>query len=179
MSVLETDRLLLRQFTVEDAAFVVELLNEPSWIRFIGDRGVRTLEDARGYLLGGPMAMYQRLGFGLYAVDLKSRRAPIGMCGLIKRDGLEDVDIGFAFLPRYWGRGYAREAAAAVMRHATGALGLARVVAITAADNESSIRLLEALGFELERMVTLPGDSEELKLFAYAAAIPTDLVEGL
>lgn len=165
MQVLETDRLIVRWLTPEDAEFILRLLNEPSWIRFIGDKGVRTLEDARGYILNGPVEMYSRLGFGLYLVELKEGHAPIGICGLIKRDSLEDVDIGFAFLPQYWGRGYAYEAASAVMTYGVETLGLKRIVAITSVDNDSSARLLEKLGLRFERMLKLSGDSEEVKLF--------------
>src|SRR5690349_18580516 len=103
LNVLETDRLVLRQLSTDDDAFILELLNDPGWLRFIGDRGVRTLEDARRYILSGPVDMYERLGFGLYAVELKAGGSPIGMCGLLKRATLPEVDLGFAFLPRYAG----------------------------------------------------------------------------
>jgi RimJ/RimL family protein N-acetyltransferase len=114
MIILETDRLILRQFTTEDAEFILELVNEPSFIQNIGDRGVRTLEDARSYILRVAVASYEKNGFGLYLVELKESGQAIGMCGLIKRDGLEDVDIGYAFLPKFWSKGYAQEAASAV-----------------------------------------------------------------
>lgn len=166
MKILETERLVLRRLTEGDADFILRLLNEPSWIRFIGDRGVRTLEGAREYIARGPAASYERHGFGLYLVGLKGGGAPAGICGLIKRDALEDADIGFAFLPEFWGRGYAYEAAAATLGHAQRDLGLKRVAAVVAPDNESSIRLLEKLGLSFERMITLPGDDEEIKLFA-------------
>lgn len=166
--VLETERLVLRRLAVEDAPFMLGLLNEPSWLRFIGDRGVRTLEDARSYLLKGPIDMYERLGFGLYATALKEdESAPIGICGLVKRDGLEDVDIGFAFLPKFWGKGYAHEAASAVMVYAKNVVRLTRIVAITAADNESAARLLEKVGLRFERMVRLSEDGEKIRLFAW------------
>lgn len=166
LKVLETDRLVLRRLSVDDGAFILQLLNDPSWLRFIGDRGVRTLEDARNYILTGPMDMYERLGFGLFLTERKSDSAPIGICGLIKRDALEDVDIGFAFLPDFRKKGYAREAAAAVMEHARSAFGLRRLVAITSPDNEASIRLLEKLGLRFEATVSLAGDSHEVSLFA-------------
>ena len=114
MKILETDRLILRQLSTEDAAFILELVNEPSFIQNIGDRGVRTLEDARAYILRVAISSYEKNGFGLYLVELKDSGQSIGMCGLIKRDGLEDVDIGYAFLPRFWLKGYAVEAAAAI-----------------------------------------------------------------
>jgi RimJ/RimL family protein N-acetyltransferase len=169
MKVLETDRLVLRRMSVDDAEFELRLLNEPSFLRFIGDRGVRTLEDARAYILKGPVDMYERLGFGLYITELKGEGTPIGICGLVKRDFLEDVDIGFAFLPGFWGQGYASEAAAAVMEHAKGALGLKRIVAITNPENHSSIRLLEKLGLKFDRMIRATADGPEIRLFVWDA----------
>lgn len=166
MKVLETDRLILRRLTVEDSGFILELLNEPSWLRFIGDKGVRTLDDARDYILKSLVAMYERLGFGLYLTELKGEGIPIGICGLIKRDSLEDVDIGFAFLPKFWGKGYAYESASAVMAYGKGSFGLNRIVAITTPDNYDSAKLLEKLGFNFETMVKLSDDSAEVSLFA-------------
>jgi RimJ/RimL family protein N-acetyltransferase len=163
---LDTSRLRLRHLTPDDAAFIAELLNEPAFIANIGDRGVRTLDDARAYIANGPMASYERHGFGLYAVDLKEDGLPIGICGLLKRDTLEDVDIGFAFLSRHWSKGYACEAAAAVLRHGRDTVGLRRIVAITVPGNEPSIRLLGKLGLRFERMIEGPAGEEELKLFA-------------
>jgi RimJ/RimL family protein N-acetyltransferase len=165
LKVLETDRLILRWLSPDDAGFVLQLLNEPSWLRFIGDKGVRTIDNARSYILQGPVEMYSRLGFGLYLVELKQQVVSIGICGLIKRDSLEDVDIGFAFLPQYWGSGYAYEAASAVMQYGNKVLGLNRIVAITSADNARSVRLLEKLGLRFEEMVKLSPDSEEVSLF--------------
>jgi RimJ/RimL family protein N-acetyltransferase len=167
LKVLETDRLILRWLSLEDAEFILQLVNEPSWLRFIGDKGVRTLDDARSYILQGPVEMYSRLGFGLYLVELKEEGLPIGMCGLIKRDSLKDVDIGFAFLPAYWNKGYAYEAAFAVMAYAK-ELGLNRIVAITSPDNDSSVKLLEKLGLRFEKMLKLTTGSEEVKLFGTA-----------
>jgi RimJ/RimL family protein N-acetyltransferase len=167
MTVLETERLTLRRLTEEDAPFMLALLNEPSFLRFIGDRKVRTLDDARSYILKGPVEMYERHGHGLYLTSLKPEGTPIGMCGLIKRDGLADVDIGFAFLPAFWGRGYAFEAASAVLADGQAGLGLRRIVAITAQDNQSSIRLLERIGLNFERRIQLNGEGPELNLFAW------------
>lgn len=164
--VAETERLRLRHFTFEDAPFVLRLLNEPSFIRYITDKGVRTLDDARAYIAATPVASYRKHGFGLNLVELKDTGAPIGMCGLIKRDALEDVDIGYAFLPEYWSKGYAIEAAAAVMRTANRDFGLHRVVAVTNNDNDSSIRLLEKLGFQFEKMISLYEHEPPIKLFA-------------
>jgi ribosomal-protein-alanine N-acetyltransferase len=166
MIVLETARLILRRLTPADAPFILTLLNDPDWLRFIGDRGVRTLEQAADYIAAGPVQMYARYGFGLYLTELKAGAEPIGLCGLIKRDFLDDVDIGFAFLPRYRSAGYAFEAAAAVLDYARSALGLRRVVAIVDPANERSVRLLEKLGLRFERMVAYPGEELDLRLFA-------------
>jgi RimJ/RimL family protein N-acetyltransferase len=163
---LETERLAIRQMSTDDAEFILHLLNEPSWLRFIGDRGVRSIEDARAYILDGPVEMYARLGFGLYVVELKDSRMPIGLCGLIKRDFLDDIDIGYGFLPQYWAKGYAYESASAVMGYATQTLGLKRIVAITSSDNHRSAGLLEKLGLKYERMVKYPDTDQEVRLFA-------------
>jgi RimJ/RimL family protein N-acetyltransferase len=166
MKILETERLLLRQFSTDDAEFILALLNEPSFIRNIGDRGIRTLADAASYITNIPLASYAKNGFGLYAVILKETQKLIGMCGLIKRDSLEDVDIGYAFLPAFWGKGYAVESARAVKDYAKEVIGLKRLVAITDPANESSIRVLEKIGLRFEKMVRLSQDDIELKLFA-------------
>jgi RimJ/RimL family protein N-acetyltransferase len=163
--VLETDRLSLRHLTVDDAAFMLELLNDPSFIRNIGDRGVRTEEQARRYVLDGPVDSYARHGYGLYLVELRSTGEPIGICGLVKRDYLDDPDVGFAFLPRFWLQGYARESAAAVKEYAFGVLGVPRVVAITSTDNTGSMRVLERIGLRFDRMITPPGREEQLRFF--------------
>jgi [ribosomal protein S5]-alanine N-acetyltransferase len=165
MYVLETERLTLRRLSLDDAAFILELLNDPSFLRFIGDKGVRNLEDARQYVLKGPIASYQQLGFGIYLVALKTTRVPIGMCGLVKRDALEDVDIGFAFLPEFRSQGYALESAAAVKDYGLSVLGLQRLLAITNKDNEASIRVLEKIGLKFERMIRLTEDSPEIRLY--------------
>jgi RimJ/RimL family protein N-acetyltransferase len=166
MKVLETERLILRWLTVEDDEFILELLNDPSWLRFIGDRGVKTLADARGYISKTLIAMYERLGFGLYLTELKDEGVPIGICGLIKRDSLEDVDIGFAFLPKYRRKGFAYESASAVVEYGKRTFGLNRIVAITSPDNYGSARVLEKLGLHFERMVKLSDDSAEVSLFS-------------
>ena len=166
MNVVETDRLVLRRLRVDDAEFILGLLNEPSFLQYIGDKGVRTLDDARRYLLTGPMDSYERHGFGLYLTALKESGVPIGMCGLLKRETLDDVDIGFAFLPKYWLKGYAFESASAVMDYGRDTLGLERIVAVTAPDNTGSIRVLEKLGMRFEKMVRLAEDGPESKLFA-------------
>jgi len=165
MKVLETDRLILRHLSADDAEFVLELLNEPSFIRYIGDKQVRTLDDARAYVREGPVKSYGLYGFGLNLVQLKSDLTPIGICGLLKRDTLPDPDIGFAFLPAYWHQGYAFEAAAAVMQHARAELGCHRILAITTPDNEASGRLLGKIGLRFERVVKLSDDAAEVKLY--------------
>lgn len=172
MQILETDRLFLRRFTVEDAEFILTLLNEPSFLRYIGDKKVRTVEDARQYILNGPVASYERHGFGLYLIGLKDGRTPIGMCGLLKRDELPEPDIGFALLPNFWNKGFALEAAMAVLNDARERLRLARILAITSLDNDASIQLLERLGFSFDRIVKLSDDGEPLRLFRrdYAAS---------
>lgn len=169
MFVLETDRLRLRRLSTGDAEFVLRLLNEPSFIQNIGDRGVRDADGARAYILNGPVASYEKHGFGLWLVETKESREPVGICGLLKRDALEDVDLGYALVPEHWSKGYARESASAVMAYARGTLGLGRVLAIVDACNESSVRLLEKIGFEYEGMIRLSGDSPEIKLFASEA----------
>lgn len=166
--VTATERLLIRQMQEIDAAFVVELVNDPAWIRYIGDNGVRTVADAERYIRNGPVAMYAERGFGLYVVELKGSSEPIGICGLIKREGLPDVDLGFAFLPRHRRRGYAREAALGVLAYARGVLGLSRIVAIVSQDNAPSCRLLEILGFQREGRVRLKAGDAELALYASA-----------
>ncbi|RPI76894.1 MAG: N-acetyltransferase [Desulfobacteraceae bacterium] len=165
MNVLETERLNLRELTAADAEFMLGLLNEPSFLRFIGDRGVRTLEDSRQYILKGPVGSYARHGFGMWLVALKESQAAIGLCGLVKRDFLPDVDIGFAFLPGFWSQGYAYESAAAVKAYAISVLGLKRLVAIVNPDNLASAKLLEKIGLRFERMLTLPESGEEIRLF--------------
>jgi [ribosomal protein S5]-alanine N-acetyltransferase len=165
LTILKTERLLLQHLSIEDADFILELLNEPSFIRNIGDRGVRTMEGANSYILNGPVASYAKNGFGLYLVKLKKTNESIGMCGLIKRDTLEDVDIGYAFLPKFWSKGYAVEAARTVKDYAKNAIGLNRIVAIVDPQNEGSIRVLEKIGLQFEKMVKLSEDDIELKLF--------------
>jgi RimJ/RimL family protein N-acetyltransferase len=166
MKVLETERLLLRWVAVEDAEFILKLVNDPAWLRYIGDRGVRSLEDAREYIRKGPVDMYRRFGFGLYLVELKDDGIPIGICGLLKRDTLEDVDIGFAFLPAFRSKGYAFESAAAVLEHGKSRFGLKRLVAITSPHNRISARLLEKLGFKFEKIIRLTEKDSESRLFA-------------
>jgi RimJ/RimL family protein N-acetyltransferase len=165
MFTLTTERLVLRKIATSDAAFILRLLNEPSFLQFIGDKGVRSLDDARQYILNGPIASYEAHGFGLYLVTLKSDETPIGMCGLLKRATLKDVDIGFAFVPEFWNKGYALEAAAAVMNYGKDVLKLPRIVAITNKDNHASAKLLNKIGLHFDRFITLEGDRDETRLF--------------
>jgi RimJ/RimL family protein N-acetyltransferase len=163
--VCETQRLVLRRLTAADAGFILELLNDPGFIRYIGDKGARTLEDAARYIEAGPVASYARHGFGLYCVTLKEGGTPIGISGLVQRDGLDDVDVGFAFLPQYRAQGYARESAQAALRHGYEEMGLPRIIAITSPDNHDSMKLLRRLGLRLERMIVLPGYDRDSCLF--------------
>ena len=167
--VLRTERLILRHATTADQGFMFELVNDPAFIRNIGDRGVRNLEDAHAYLLKGPVASYCAHGFGLYRIQVKQGGESVGLCGLVKRATLDDVDLGYALLPEFCGKGYAMEAAAAVLANARSTLGLQRIVAITDPLNQDSIRLLEKLDFRFEKMVQLSSDDIALKLFASEA----------
>ncbi len=176
MKILETERLILREIVEADDEFMLDLLNQPSFIKYIGDRHVRNLEQARDFIENRYRKSYAENGFGLYMVELKTEfdaenqkpetknQTPIGICGFVKRDTLPDADIGFAFLPQFEKKGYAFESAAAVMKYGTDVLGLKRVLAITSLDNESSGRLLEKLGFKFDGLID-SGD-EELKLFS-------------
>jgi len=163
--VLETERLTVRRITEDDAIFILRLLNEPSFLRHIGDRGVRTVADAVKSIVDGPIASYDRFGFGMFLVELKDGLEPLGICGLLKRDALDDVDLGFAFVPEFWSRGYAFESASAMVAWGRETRGLRRIVAIVSQENLASINLLMKLGFSFERMVLMPGGKEELRLF--------------
>lgn len=170
MSVLETERLRLRELTLDDAAFILRLLNDPAWLQFIGDRGVRNLDDARGYLERSPMKMYREHGFGLWLVETKTDGAATGICGLIKREALADIDLGYAFLPEFRGRGYAFEAATATLAHGHRTLGLRRIIALSAPKNVRSIELLTRLGFRFEQTIPFPTARDESQVFAWEAS---------
>ncbi len=165
MIILSTERLVLRQLTPDDAEFMYQLLNDPSFIANIGDRNIRTLDDAGAYIASGPLASYAKNGFGLYLMVLRETEEPVGICGLIRREGLEDVDIGYALLPKYWSRGYALEAARAMKAYASDVIGLKRIVAIVDPANKPSIRVLEKIGLQYEKMIRLSADDIDLKLF--------------
>jgi RimJ/RimL family protein N-acetyltransferase len=164
---LDTPRLHLRPLGEDDGAFMVALLNDPAFLRYIGDRGVRTPEDACAYIRRGPVASYERFGHGLLLVALRDTGTPIGICGLLRRDTLPDVDVGFAFLPDYCWKGYGFESASAVLADGRASLGLKRIVAITDPENAPSIRLLEKLGLAFERMIMMPGETKVLRLHAW------------
>jgi len=169
---LKTQRLVLREFVTDDVEFILQLLNQRSFLRYIGDKGVRTVDDAKKYLTAGPIDSYQHHGFGLYLVELKDSKVPIGMCGLLKRDLLPYVDLGFAFLPDFWGKGYAFEAASAVLDQARDTLRPPRILAITSPDNDASITLLKRLGFQFDRVMKLSNETNEVKLFTLIFETP-------
>ncbi len=165
MKILETERLVLRQLTTDAAELILELLNDPDFIRYVADRGVRTKEQAAEFITNRMLPSYEKFGFGFYLVEEKTSSEPIGICGLVKRDGLEDVDVGFSIRRKFWRNGFAYEAAAAVLDYGKSALKLPRIVAITAPDNASSMKLLEKLGLRFEKMIHLPGYGGETRLF--------------
>jgi RimJ/RimL family protein N-acetyltransferase len=166
MSLIETPRMSLREISPEDDGFIFALMNEPAYHQFIGDRGIRTLENARAYILAKLTPSYARHGYGLYLGELKETRVPIGICGFVKRDALEHPDIGFAFLREHWSRGLAFEAARATMDYGFGALGLKTVLGVTSQGNQASIRLLEKLGLRYQRMVRVPPVDRDSMLFS-------------
>lgn len=163
--IIETERLHIRPFVLEDAPFIIALTNSPGWIEFIGDRNIKTEEQAHAYLENGPMKSYEVNGYGLSMVELKQDKTPIGMCGIINRDTLEHPDIGFALLPEFMGQGYADEMAHAVMEHAEEELKLPVVLAITLPNNTKSIRLLEKIGLRFVQPFRYPDSTEELLLY--------------
>ena len=166
--VAQTQRLQLRGATLADAAFFVRLLNEPGWLRYIGDRGIRSQAAAETYIEQRVCAQYQAHGYGMYVVELRSSGLPIGICGLVKRDYLPEPDLGFALLAAYAGQGLAYEAAQAVMAHVVSAFGIERLCAIVSQDNHRSIRLLERLGFRHAGAVSTP-DGARAELYAAEA----------
>jgi RimJ/RimL family protein N-acetyltransferase len=172
--VLETKRLQLRRLTTGDAAFLIDVFNDPAFVRFVGDRNIRTLDQAREFIEQGPFESYRRHGFGHYVSSLKSDGTPIGICGFVKREALDDVDIGFSLLPEFRAQGYAFEAASALMEYGAGTLGLQRIVAIASPQNAPSIRLLQKLGLRFERMVKLTGEGETLSLFGWNSTTGTE-----
>lgn len=166
MLILETERLILRRLSVDDTDFILNLLNQSSFIQYIGDRAVRNSSDARLYIENKFIESYKRFSFGLYLVELKEDHTPIGICGFVKRDTLPDADLGFAFLPQYWSQGYALESARASLEYGKSVLGFKRVLAITTKDNIASGKLLVKLGFKFERMAGLSPAGNESKLYS-------------
>lgn len=165
MIILETERLVLREVTVQDAAFVLDLLNSPGFLENIGDRGVRTLDEARTYIEDRVLGSYRDHGFGMWLTAQKSDGAAVGLAGLVRRDGLDVPDVGYAFIQRAWGRGYAQEAAAAVLAHARGPMGIPKLAAITTPENFASMAVLRKIGFTFHGMITLPGAEQESSYF--------------
>lgn len=165
MKVLETERLILRWLTIDDADFIFALMNEPAYLRFIGDKGIKDVVAAREHILTGPVDSYERHGYGLYLTERKEDGVSIGICGLVNRESLDGVDIGFAFLAEFWSSGYARESAEAVVAYGKNVIGLERILAITAPDNESSIKLLGKIGFNFAGMISVFEDEPDVKLF--------------
>ncbi|MBL7846303.1 MAG: GNAT family N-acetyltransferase [Cyclobacteriaceae bacterium] len=161
--IFKTDRLVLRKLSLDDATFILELVNTPGWLKYIGDRNVHSIEDARAYLGNGPLKSYRENGFGLWKVELSGQ--PIGMCGILKRAELNLPDLGFAFLPAYKGLGYAHEAVAATLSYACEVLRLSKLSAIVQADNARSIALLKNNGFVRVGNFSFPGKEEVLELY--------------
>ena len=165
---LETERLLLREFTTDDTAFILELVNSAGWLQYIGDRNIKSVEQAKAYLENGPIKSYRENGFGLCLVERKDDAKAIGMCGLLKREYLDTPDMGFAFLPEFNGNGYAYEIANATVEYAKNKLKISTVSAIAMANNEKSIRLLEKMGFSFKKTIFLPTGKEELQLYIHS-----------
>lgn len=182
MNILETERLILREMdSASDAEFVLELQNSPGFLKYIGDRGVRTVADATTFIETRYRQSYHDHGYGLYVIELKaispdasnipdSAYEPVGICGFVRRDSLPGPDIGFALLPEYEEKGYGVESAAAMMKYGRETLGFGVVLAITSLDNENSERLLAKVGFKFDRLITLPHSDEKLKLYSSAPA---------
>ena len=169
---LETERLIIDEMQPAEAPFVLELLNDEAYIEHIGDRNIRTLEQAQEFLVEKVIASYARNGFGMYAVRLKRDGSLVGMCGLVKRESLVDIDIGYGFLSQARGHGYALESARCVMDWATTTLGLQRLVAIVSPTNTPSVTLLESLGLRFESIVKLEGEEDAVKLYAWNLETP-------
>lgn len=165
---LETERLRMRPVTVDDTELMLAVWNDPAFIQNVADRGIRTVEQAREAIEGGAQRLFEDHGYGPYCLSLKSDDTLIGICGLFRREGLEDPDIGFGVLPDYCGKGYAGEAAIAVVEYARGELGIERLTAIVSPGNAPSIGLIEKLGLRFERMITMPGDDDAISLYSMA-----------
>jgi ribosomal-protein-alanine N-acetyltransferase len=171
METIESERIFLRPLTLEDSEFILQLLNTDGFIKYIGDRNVRTIDQAKDYLLNGPLKSYETNGFGLSLAELKTDLTPVGMCGLLKRDYLDHPDVGFAFLPNYTGKGYAREIVKEIIRFGLNDLKMNKIFAIVLPENSSSIKLLEKVGFRYDKNVISPDTNEELSLYSIQAEI--------
>ncbi len=169
MAVLETERLVLSRLSYDDCEFIYELLNEPAFKRFIGDKNVGSLDDAHEYLKNGPIGSYEQHGFGMFLVRARDGGEPLGMCGLVKREQFDDPDVGFAFLRRHWAQGYALESARAILDFGKKQLGLPRIIAVVDPKNSASVRLIEKLGLGFEAMVRMDGDSFDIRMYATEA----------
>jgi RimJ/RimL family protein N-acetyltransferase len=165
LAILETERLRLRPISLEDAAFIIALLGDPDFVRNIGDRGVRTVDQAADYIRNGPKGLSESFGWRLWLVTIRETATPIGTCALLKREVMDDVEIGYALMPQFRAKGYALEAASAVARHGREALGLMRLAAVVHPDNAASIRVLEKLGMRRDAMIRLDEDEPEIMLF--------------
>lgn len=171
MHLLETERLTLRPVVESDAALILALMNDPAFIQYVADRGLRTSDDAARYIAEKMLPGFRENGFGMNVVALKESGIPIGTCGLFKRKPVDDLELGFAFLRDFWGQGFAYEAASAMMAHGSNALGSTRIVAATSPNNVSSINLLEKLGLRFERLIFDEATHSELKLFGWNASL--------
>ena len=163
---LQTERLLLRRVTLGDAGLMLAIWNDPAFVRYVGDRGIRTIAEAQEALKDGAFKLYDDYGYGPYAMSLTNDGSVIGICGLFRRENLDDPDIGFAVLPDFCGNGYAGEAAKAVVAHARDDLGIKRLTAIVSPENSASIGLIKKLGLTFDRGITMPGDDEEISLYS-------------
>ena len=164
--ILETENLILREFTENDAAFIIELVNSEGWLKYIGDKNIKTDAQAKEYLLNGPIKSYAQNGYGLAMVELKNDKTPIGMCGIINRETLDHPDIGFAFLPDFANKGFGYEIASKTLQYATGELGIDKVLAITVPENNASIKLLEKIGMTFQKRFNFQNDNTELLLYS-------------
>ena len=162
---LDTARLRLRRLTLDDAGLMLAVWNDPAFVRYVGDRGIHAIEEARAELQTGALKLYEEYGYGPYRVGLRPADTAIGICGLFRRDGLAEADIGYAVLPAYCGNGYAYEAASAVLEHARSDLGMRRLIAIISPDNAPSIGLIKKLGLRFERMHRMHDEDDEVCIY--------------
>lgn len=162
---IETQRLQLRELTLADAPLMLAIWNDPAFVRFVGDRGIRTLAEAQEAMTAGALKLYKDFGYGPYGVELKGEGTPIGICGLFRREGLDEPDIGFAILPDYCGKGYAHEASQAVLEHARDELGIPHLTAIVSPENAASVGLIRKLGLRFERMHRMVGDDDDVAIY--------------